>query len=181
VTPTDPPAPTGAQGSGASRNRTLIFTAVAAVLVIGLVFALLNRVASSGGTSAPRSSNSLAGQFDVGLARQRADTVDRSGPILFPDPQGHSRDIFVQHLGGNDWTAFEARATGSPRQCVLAWKQDAHHFVDPCDGRVYPADGTGLVTFPTTVDAKGRIIVDLGKPVQPAPPTVPSTTTAGAS
>jgi hypothetical protein len=173
VTPPDPP------DAAAARNRTLIFTAVAAVLVIGLVFAILNRVAASGGTSTPHSSNSLAGQFDVGLARQRADTVDRSGPILFPDPQGHSRDIFVQHLGGDSWTAFEARVTGSPRQCVLNWKQDAHHFVDPCDGRVYPADGTGLVTFPTRVDAKGRIIVDLGKPTQPTPPTVPTTEAGG--
>jgi hypothetical protein len=149
------------------------------VLVIGLVFAILNRVAASGGTSSAHSSNSLAGEFDVGLARQRADTVDRSGPILFPDPQGHSRDIYVQHLGGNDWTAFEARASGSPRTCVLAWKQDAHHFVDPCDGRIYPADGAGLVTFPTTVDARGRIIVDLAKPIQPVPAPVPTTQPTG--
>ena len=146
---------------------------MAAVLVIALVFAILNRVAASGGTSKPHSANSLAGEFDVGLARQRALTVDRSGPILFPDPQGHSRDIYVQHLAGDTWTAFEARVTGSPRQCVLAWKQDAHHFVDPCDGRTYPADGTGLVTFPTTVDAKGHIIVDLSRPTQPSTTVAP--------
>ncbi len=168
MTPPDPPA-------AASRNRTLVFTLVGAVVVIGLVFAILNRVAASGGTSQPHSSNTLAGEFDVGLARQRAGTVDRSGPILFPDPQGHSRDIFVQHLGGDDWTAFEARASGSPRQCVLAWKQDAHHFVDPCDGRIYPADGAGLVTFPTHVNTKDHIIVDLSRPTPPAPTTVPTT------
>jgi len=165
VTPPDP------SDSAATRNRTIAFTAVAAVLVIGLVFALLNRVASSGGTSKAHSSDSLAGEFDVGLARQRVTTVDRSGPILFPDPQGHSRDIYVQHLIGNDWTAFEARATGSSRQCVLSWKQDAHHFVDPCDGRIYPADGTGLVTFPTTVNAKDHIIVDLSRPTPPSSTT----------
>jgi hypothetical protein len=167
VTPPEGPDAT------APRNRTLAFTAVAAVLVVALVFAILNRVAT-GGTAARRGAAGPAGQFDVGVARQRAATVDRSGPILFPDPEGHSRDIFVQHLGGDRWTAFEARATGSPRRCVLHWEQGARRFVDPCDGRVYPADGTGLVSFPTRVDARGRIVVDLSQPTQPTVPTVPT-------
>lgn len=160
--------PTGPPDPSTARNRTLAFTVVAGVLVIALVFAILNRVAASGGTSKPHASNSLAGEFDVGNAQQRATTVDRSGPILFPDPQGHSRDIFVQHLGAATWVAFEARATGSPRSCVLRWDQAAHHFVDPCGGRVYPADGAGLVSFPTRVDEKGRIVVDLSRPTPPA-------------
>jgi hypothetical protein len=46
--------------------------------------------------------------------------------------------------------------------------------VDPCDGRVYPADGTGLVSFPTRVDARGRIVVDLSQPTQPTVPTLPT-------
>ena len=146
------------------------------MLVIGLVFAILSRVAGTGGTTARRGAAGPAGQFDVGLARQRAVSVDRDGPILFPDPEGHSRDIFVQHLGGSEWVAFEARARGAPRRCVLRWEQGAHHFVDPCDGRVYPADGAGLVSFPARVDPRGRIVVDLTQPTPPTVPTTPPTT-----
>jgi len=161
-----------------------VFTAAAGILVAALLVAIVSRAGGGGGGSPVKGSTSAAGTFDVGSARQRAATVDRSGPVLFPDPQGHSRDIFVQHLGGDAWVAFEARATGSSRQCVLRWEQDAHRFVDPCDGRHYPADGAGLVSFPTTVNEKGRVIVDLSRPLPPAttttaPPatTAPTTTT----
>jgi hypothetical protein len=157
-----------------SRRRTLVFTAVAGILVAALLVAIVSRAGGTGGGSPVKGSTSAAATFDVGSARQRAATVDRSGPVLFPDPQGHSRDIYVQHLGGDDWTAFEARVEGSPRQCVLRWEQDAHRFVDPCDGRNYPSDGAGLVSFPTKVDEKGRVIVDLSRPLRPA------TTTTGA-
>ena len=145
----------------------VVFTAAGGLLAAALLVAILTRVAGSGGTTRS-GGTSTAGQFDVGSARQRAATVDRDGPVLFPDPQGHSRDIFVQHLGSDTWVAFEARASGSPRQCVLRWDQGAHQFVDPCDGRVYPADGTGLVTFPAQVNDKGRVIVDLSQPTPPA-------------
>ncbi len=98
---------------------------------------------------------------------------------MFPDPRGGTLDIYVQHLGGADWLAFAARATGSPRQCVLRWSQGPKHFTDPCDGRIYPSDGTGLITFPAGVNDKGRVIVDLTRPTDPPPavveePTVPA-------
>ena len=153
-----------------------MFTAVAGVLVAGLLFAIVVRVASTGGTAKSANGHGVPGQFTVGSASQLATSVAKSGPFLFPDPQGRSRDIFVQHLGGNEWVAFEARATGAPRQCVLRWDQGARHFTDPCDGRIYPPDGTGLVAFPTTVNDKGRIVVDLGHPIAP---TVPTTQAAG--
>jgi hypothetical protein len=148
-----------------------VFTAVAGVLVAGLLFAIVGRVASTGGTAKSGSSTGLAGRFTVGPATQLGASVARSGPFLFPDPQGRSRDIFVQHLGGDRWVAFEARVAGAPRQCVLRWDQPAGHFVDPCDGRIYPADGAGLVSFPTTVNDKGRVVVDLSQPTQPSVPT----------
>jgi hypothetical protein len=36
--------------------------------------------------------------------------------------------------------------------------------VDPCDGRIFPADGAGLVRFPTTVNDDGKVVVDLSNP-----------------
>ena len=115
----------------------------------------------------PRSTEQAArATFKVGKAEDLARTVARDGPLLFPDLLNRSRDIFVQHLGGTDWVAFEARAAGAPRQCTLRWEQDGRRFVDPCDGRIYPPDGAGLVTFPARVD-DGRVIVDLSSPTPP--------------
>jgi hypothetical protein len=167
------PDPLGPVDPAAARRRTVLFTAVGGVLAAALLFAVVARVASTnpGTTAATDAGGRRVAQFDLGPAKAFAPTIARSGPLLFPDPQGSARDIFVQHLGGTDWLAFEARAAGAPRQCVLKWEQDARRFVDPCDGRTYPADGAGLVTFPTTVNDKGRVIVDLSSPRSPTSPT----------
>ena len=153
----------------AAKRRTVLFTAVGAVLAAALLFAIVARVmaTSSSSTGGGGGDGKRASTFDVGPASQRAAAVDRDGPFLFPDPRGGSRDIYVQHLGGEEWTAFEARVSGAPRQCVLHWDKAARNFVDPCDGRTYPADGAGLVSFPTTVNDKGRVIIDLGNPRSP--------------
>jgi len=172
------PDPLEPVDAAAARRRTLLFTAMGAVLAAALLLAIVARVASSnpGTPSATDAGGRRVAQFDLGRAKDFAPTIARSGPLLFPDPQGHSRDIFVQHLGGDAWLAFEARATGASRQCILKWDNTARHFTDPCDGRTYPADGAGLVSFPTTVDGKGRVIVDLSSPQSPA--TTTTTTTA---
>ena len=155
----------------AARRRMVLVTAIGAVLAAALLFALVARAMSTNTTTASSGDKgdgaARVAQFDVGKATDRAATVARSGPILFPDPRGGSLDIYVQHLGEKDWVAFEARARGAPRQCVLRWDQGARQFVDPCDGRTFPADGAGLVTFPAEVNDKGRLIVDLGAPTGP--------------
>jgi hypothetical protein len=173
----DPPYPVEPSGDpAAAHRRTVLVTALGAVVAAALVFAVVARVASTDTTTAAGGSASgRAGQFDLGRAKDFSSTIARSGPLLFPDPQGRSRDIFVQHLGGAEWLAFEARATGASRQCVLKWEQDARRFVDPCDGHIYPADGAGLVTFPTVVNEKGRVVVDLSSPTAPVAPTTTST------
>jgi hypothetical protein len=102
--------------------------------------------------------------FKVGSAERLARTVARDGPLLFQDLLDRSRDIFVQHLGGNDWRAFEAHAPGAPRRCSLEWRRDTRVFVDPCDGRTYPADGTGLTSYPARVTDDGLLVVDLSAP-----------------
>ena len=168
MTDPDPPYPVerAPDDPPIAHQRTVLFTAIGAVLTAALLFAVVARVAStrpatSGGTDAE--GNKVA-QFEIGRATDYARTIARDGPILFPDPKGGTRDIYVQHLGESNWLAFEARVAGAPRQCVLTWERDARHFVDPCDGRTYPPDGAGLVTFPTRVNDKGRVVVDLGSP-----------------
>lgn len=147
----------------AAHRRTVLFTAVGAVIAAALLFAVLTRVTSTASTPAGGSGAKTA-QFELGRATDYAKTIARDGPLLFPDPQGRSRDIYIQHLGGDSWVAFEARRSGTPRQCVLTWEPGPRHFVDPCDGRIYPPEGAGLVSFPTTVDDKGTVVVDLGTP-----------------
>lgn len=108
-------------------------------------------------------------RFTVGSAERLAPTVDRQGPLLFQDLRGGSRDIYVQHVSGGDWRAFEARAPGAPRRCTLRWEAAARYFVDPCSGRTYPPDGTGLIQYPALVDKQGALVVDLSS--GPAPTT----------
>ena len=145
----------------------MLVTAIGAVLAAALLFAIVAQAMTTNTGSGSDGGETRTTQFDVGPAEQRAAAVARDGPLLFPDPRGGSRDIYVQHLGDKDWVAFEARASGAPRRCVLRWEQPARHFVDPCDGRIFPADGSGLVTFPVRVDDDDRVIVDLGSPRAP--------------
>ncbi|MGI8984795.1 MAG: hypothetical protein ACR2HM_09740 [Acidimicrobiales bacterium] len=153
-----------------TQRRTVLFTAVGAVLAAALLFAVMTRVTSTSSAPAGGAGNRNA-QFELGRATDYARSIARDGPLLFPDPQGRSRDIFIQHLGDiqhldedDSWLAFEARAAGASRQCVLKWEQGNRQFVDPCDGTVYPPDGAGLVRFPTTVNDDGIVVVDLSSP-----------------
>jgi len=61
------------------------------------------------------------------------------------------------------WIAIEAYAPDAPREvrCILRWRKATREFADPCGGSVYPADGTGLRTYPGTVTANGVVEIDL--------------------
>ncbi len=138
-------------------------TGLGAVLFAALVFALATSVLRS----ASESSATAPVEFDVGPADQRRAVIERDGPLLFPDALNRDRDIYVQHLSGVGWKVFEARPPGAPRRCVLRWEGPAGRFVDPCTGAAYPADGAGLVSYPTRVDDDGRLRVDLRNPQPP--------------
>jgi hypothetical protein len=154
-----------------SGSSPVVLLATGAVVIGALIFAAVVNLAST------RKGTTTAGPdlYIVGQAKPLAGTVSRSGPLLLQDLLGNSRDIYVQHLSGDDWRTFEAHAPGAPRRCVLRWDPGARQFTDPCDRRVYPADGTGLTTFPTEVDSDGRIVVDLRQPQTPATTTTAAT------
>ena len=169
MAPTDPPDPPDPADALAARRRTVLLTAIGAVVAAALLFAIVARAQSTNVDSKDdRDKGAL--EFDAGNAERLATNIARDGPLLYPDPRGRTRDIRVQHLGGTDWIAFEARAPGAPRQCTLRWEPGPRHFVDPCDGRIYPSNGAGLVTFPARVDDDGRVIVDLGAASSPGSP-----------
>lgn len=134
---------------------TLVLTGVGGVAAGVVIFLLVLSLTRS------RSVEQAAdARFRVGSAERLAEVVARDGPLLFQDLLNRSRDIYVQHLGGDDWRAFDARPPGAPRRCVLEWRHADRTFVDPCEGRTFPADGSGLASYPTEVDG-GRVYVDL--------------------
>jgi hypothetical protein len=160
-----------------SGNSGAVLLATGAVIIGALMFAAVANLVST------RKSGGKTGTdlYVVGDAKSLAGTVSRTGPLLFQDLLGNSRDIYVQHLGpsgrerevgGDGWRTFEAHGPGAPRRCVLRWDPPAKHFLDPCNGKTYPADGAGLTTFPTSVDAEGRLVVDLRQPQPPVTTTV---------
>ncbi len=151
----------------------MVLTGIAGVLGGILVFAIVANLVGSGADKA----DSAAATFDVGPAEERARTIARGGPILFQDLLNRSRDIYVQHLGDDDWRAFEAHAPGAPRRCFLEWRAATREFVDACDGRTFPSDGTGLVSYPARVDEREHVIIDLRQPASTTTTPATSTTT----
>lgn len=134
---------------------TLAAVAAAAVLVFFVVrFAARNPDEANLGPTVVR--------FDADrLGREIAER----GPFLFKDPltRAAGRELYVQHLGRDPergWTGIRAYASRVTLECLLRWDGPAQRFVDPCTGVSYPADGTGLVTYPATVQG-GTVTVDL--------------------
>ena len=120
--------------------------------------------------------------FDAGLANKRAETIRRGGPLLFSDVASGQNDIYLQHLGEDDavgWLAFDARRTGTSRDCTLTWDEDGNQFTDPCDGTVVPADGSGLKQYQVVVTESGTVVINLDpdNPIPSSSTTSASTTT----
>jgi hypothetical protein len=143
------------------RTSTLVMTAVGGVLAGVLVFIGIASLAGSGKAKSRVASN----VFKVGKAKDQAVIVDRHGPLLFADPLEKGRDIYLNHLGGSSWAAAEVHPPGESKRCSVKWQEQSHTFRDSCSGRVYPADGAGLVRYRAYVDKKGELIVDLRRPV----------------
>jgi hypothetical protein len=146
----------------------MVVTALGGVLAGVLIFLVV--LALAGPRSAKQAEKAT---FRVGPAKRLGPEVDRNGPLLFQDLLNRSRDIYVQHLVGNDWRAFEAHAQGEPRTCVLRWRAADRRFVDPCSPQTFPADGTGLTAYATRVDKSNVVVVDLDQPIPPPTTAAP--------
>ena len=155
-----------------SRTRGVAFAtsaAVAAVLASAFIGVMV-KLASSGAVK-----NQLGeSTFIAGRTRDYAPQIDQSGPLLFNDLGGGTRQVYLQHLGGDrklGWVAIQGHVEGEAKACVLRWAQTDRRFHDPCSSTTYPADGTGLVRYPVTVLPSDRLSVDLRTPL-PAGTTV---------
>lgn len=138
------------------------------IVLIGSVavalFAFVLGIATKEGSEAHLGSTT----FKVGRASEFAKRIKKDNyPLLFQDLQDNSKDIYVQHLGANHltrWRAIEAHAPDAPRSCQLQWTGD--EFKDPCDGTIYPADGTGLRQFKVNV-VDGVLYVNFRQVIEP--------------
>jgi hypothetical protein len=170
---TETPAKTSRpSGSGRRRPRAANFTTIAAAAFIGavlIVIALLQLASNQSVKNQLGERVFIAGRA-ADLARDIAvpGPDGRRGPLLFPALL-RDRDIYLQHVGSDPmtgWLAFEARAPGAPRTCVLQWVDAQNHFRDPCGAKIYPADGAGLVHYSATVNpASKRVEIDLRRPI----------------
>jgi hypothetical protein len=139
-----------------SDPRRALIVALGAVVAAGGLFFLV--VALSGEGEQVQLGGSDV-EFEVGDAAVLAAAIERDNtPLLFQDPAGGRRPIWVQHVGADPaegWLAFDAQVGG----CALEWDAGAGQFVD-CDGARYPGDGEGLPQYEVRVE-DGDVIVDL--------------------
>lgn len=157
-----------------SDPRRAVVVGIAGVAIgVAMIVAVLIANSASG-TKTVRSSPS-ATEFDAGRTEDLARAVERDRtPILFQDPARFTRPIWLQHAGGDPgsgWTAFDAAVGG----CATTWDRDAQRFTD-CNGRTYPADGSGLRRYIVVVK-DGRVIINLDPEATTTTAPPPTTTT----
>ena len=149
-----------------ARRRRLV---AIAVVVLGGFAVLLTVVALNVATKPNTDVHLGSTTFKVGRASTLAKRITADDyPLLFQDLQDNSIDVYVQHLGTNHltrWRAIEAHAPDAPRRCQLSWT--GAEFRDPCDGTVFPADGTGLRRFQVNV-VSGVVYVNFREVIEPA-------------
>ena len=144
-----------------NRSRMVILSAAAGVIVAVVVFAGIVSLVGSGKAKSKLGTN----VFKIGKAKDQAVIVDRHGPLLFADPLQKGRDIYVNHLGPNEWAAVEVHPPGEAKSCTVKWNGQNHTFHDPCSGRDYPPDGAGLVRYKASIEKNGDLVVDLHQPL----------------
>jgi hypothetical protein len=141
-------------------GKALAIAAVGVIVALGLAF-LVAQAASRGDVQL----NLGDERFEAGEPGNIAARIAKDGglPVLYPDLVHRDRNIFVQHLGGDDdtgWVAFGAFDPDDP-SCAVEIDREAKTLVNACDpSTTYPLTGAGLRSYPTTVEGD-RVIVDL--------------------
>jgi len=150
-----------------ARQRTVLALSIVAVLVaIGLVIAA---VSAAGRNNPPVIQRGKRARFDAGVAKERAASIAKDGPLLFSDVSGTGQrlPVFVSHQGTDDatgWSVFGAHPPDTPDSCFLAWSHLTRHFEADCTSATYPADGGDLPHYAWEVDKDGRLLIDLRSP-----------------
>jgi hypothetical protein len=146
---------------------TLVISIVAVVAAVVLVVAAVR--------TAGRSKTATIGggqtEFDAGLARERAASIRRDGPLAFSDVSGAGQrlPIYLSHSGTDatsGWNVIDAHPPDTPEGCFIRWSRRRSLFETSCNDATYPADGGSLNHYSWSVTKDGRLLVDLRKPTR---------------
>jgi len=152
-----------AQG-GPPPLRQMLMIGLGVVMTLGTILFIVTSTGNLLGNQSSLQIESGEPVFNIGPAEDRASDIARQGPQFLPDPTGGDREVWVYHAGDDEttgWHAFRVRPLASPRTCIAEWQAAATHFVDSCDGTVYPATGEGLPQVPVTVTTEGDVSIRL--------------------
>ena len=129
----------------------------AVVLAITLIAAVLQLSQSS-----KVKANLGPATFIIGNAKGYAKLADKDGPFGFRDPRGGNQDLWVIHIDGDRWVAVVAHLPNEPT-CRVDLERSSKQLTD-CHGTRYRGDPLALQHVEVHVDAKGRLVVEPGKP-----------------
>lgn len=141
----------------ASARQVVVLSLVALAFAGALVFLVVQYASKN-----PETAN--LGPSVVKLdAKRTASRIDETGPYPLQDPRG-DRDVYLQHVGDDPekgWVLVLAYPPDEPdKKCAVVWDVKRDLFEAPCSKRTYPADGSGLTTYPAPVQ-EGRVVIDL--------------------
>lgn len=140
------------------RRRQVVVMSLIALAFAGALLFLVVQYASENPDAANLGSDVV--KLD---AERAAERIAETGPYALQDPNG-DRDVYLQHVGDDPetgWVLVLAYPPGEPdKRCAVVWDVKRDLFEAPCSKRTYPADGSGLTTYPAPVE-KGRVVIDL--------------------
>jgi hypothetical protein len=152
-----PPAPS---------DRTLLLATGAAVVLAGVVFAVVLFFSTGGGQATPK-----PGPIYIGLASDLRNNVESQGPAYYPHPFGGVG--YWVALENNQLVALVARRPGT-QSCTVRWVSHLHSYVD-CHGDALVSRELDRyeLTLPLGGAEAGGVIVNFAK-VVPAPEPLPT-------
>ena len=159
-----------ATGPPIKRSTAVVTSSVLAVLAAVLLVLFILQLSKAKGGKVQIGES----EFRIPINVTRLAPEVAKAPLLFQDPRNRDLDAYVQHLGSDvhqGWLAFEAHAPGEARACQALWLASSAKFRDPCNGALYPADGTGLAHYAVRIDTTDHLIVDFRTAIGLSPPT----------
>ena len=153
------------------RLRSPVARAVVPVLgglaVLAAVFGLLWIIAAVVSRNADQKDARIgADVFEVGRVDRLADSIDRDGPILFPNligPAGE-RPVGLVHVGPTDfegWRVFSLLPAGNAADCLIRIDRETKQLED-CTGRPFDAaDLPDAERVEVLIAADGTLTLDL--------------------
>lgn len=160
--------------SPVARAIAPVLGGIAVLALIGAFTWAIAAYISRGGTEA--SQRLAPSTFVVGNVESLADTVEREGPLFFPElgTSIGTRSIVVDHTGDDatdGWRVYWAYPADRDATCVVEQVRATRDFVD-CDGRTIdvsdlspPDEGV----FPRVQD-RTTLVVDLRSATEPSTP-----------